>query len=110
MNAPSTEAPRAAARPAKPTNRRPTSMGDTGAPPDVWPDGNAPLSEPFGSCTPYAKDPAVKWPSTAETAAQATVKMPAPVGLRVTDSGRPSGARLTVGTSNRAPADCVTRI
>src|SRR5439155_17391321 len=76
MNAPSTTAPRAAASPTNPTNRRPTSNGDTGAPVDVGPPGGRePGRFPFASCTPWANDPAVKWPSTEEVADQPTVKV-----------------------------------
>ena len=52
----------------------------------------------------------MKWPSTAEVAVQATVKMPGPVAFRRTDIVRPSAESVTGGRSNRAPVPFVTSI
>src|SRR5256886_14743654 len=53
MNAPITAAPRGAARPEKPTKRRPISDGDTGAPLGVAPPGGQePGRAPPAPCTP----------------------------------------------------------
>src|SRR2546427_9658668 len=62
MNAPKTEAPRAAARPKNPMNRRPTSNGETGAPLDVAPNPAPEQPVAFGSgfWTHHAKEPAAK--------------------------------------------------
>src|SRR6266852_8311436 len=110
MNAPRTEAPRAAARPKNAMNRRPTSNGETGALLEVAP--SPPPEQPVplrsGFWTHHANEPAVKCPSTADTAVQVTVMIPDPVRFTPMDIVRPAPDRVTGGTSNRLPVAFVT--
>src|SRR2546428_10369059 len=95
MNAPRTEAPRAAARPKNPMKRRPTSNGETSAPLDVAPSPAPEQPVPFGSgfWTHHAKEPAVTQPSTAANALHRALMTPGPRRLTPTETLLPAACR-----------------
>src|SRR3989454_2797361 len=107
-----TAAPRAIASPANIRKRAATSNRETGRPPDVGPDpGSGPGSVPSGFWTANAKEPAVKWPSTAEVAVHVTVYTPGPIARSPIENVLGSEAeRFTEPTSTRVPFESVTRI
>src|SRR3989442_7705591 len=112
MNAPRTEAPRAAARPKNPMKRRPTSNGETSAPLDVAPSPAPEQPVPFGSgfWTHHAKEPAVERPWTAEIAVHVKVAMPVPRRIMPTDTVPPATQQVTGGTLDPVTVASVTPI
>jgi hypothetical protein len=103
-------APSARARPAKERNRPAISRREIGRALEVLP-GRLPGRVPSGFWTANANVPAVKWPSTADTAFHVTVYTPGPIGRRATLNVRGSDPeRFTDPTSTRVPFTSVTRI